>query len=207
MTSPRFAHLHSHLHSVRQSPVPLALAFTLALCGCSAADTASESSRQAVAAPTSPSESADDTSSKPSAEKTGACGLLDSDDIQQVFAGKLTVIRTSPHHGNDAACTWYLAEGREQENFISLGIGDAESFDFLKSQFVTPGKIQTTPLTIGREAYLINGAEIIAIDQAGHSLRLAAQLIFFGEPSPISKEALAKGLEDLANLTLERRQA
>lgn len=203
MTLSRFSLCNSRLHAAPKASISLALALALALSGCSAADNASA---QAPAAPASQRVSTDDASSKAMAAKAGACGLLNSDDIQQAFAGKLTVLRTSPHHGNDAACSWYLVEGREQENFISLGIGDTESFDFLKSQFVTPGKTPTKPIAIGREAYLVNGAEIIAIDQAGHSLRLAAQLIFFGEPSPISKEALAKGLEDLANLTLERRQ-
>jgi hypothetical protein len=61
-----------------------------------------------------------------------------------------------------------------------------------------------TPIALGQEAFLVNGAQVIALRDDGQSLSLGLTLIVFDAPVPLTEEEIRSGVESLAGSALVR---
>jgi len=132
----------------------------------------------------------------------GDCDLLSGAEIQQAFADALTVTRLSGHGGRDSGCTVSIAQGEESQLVVQAGGRDA--FEARKQAYESQSRVTMEPVAIGVEAYLVNGAQVIAVDAQGRSINIGLMLLVFrGEP-PIDAAGIAAGLQALARMALER---
>lgn len=179
----------------------LATLALLALAGCSR----EQGPAEAIAAAPAPVpvDSAARAREPAAAEPRGDCDLATPAEISAAFDGKLTVRRTSGVGSRGSSCTWSLAEVEESQ--IVLQAGNEADYAARKEAYANyGGGVTMEPLSLGREAFLVNGAQVIAVREDGQSISLALTLIVFGRPMPAEEEELHQGLETLAGLVLER---
>lgn len=131
----------------------------------------------------------------------GDCDLLTAGEIAQAFAGKLSVRRTSGHGGRRGSCTWSLAELPESQ--LILQAGDEADHQARKDAYAAQRQ-QLEPLALGKDAQLVNGAQVIALAADGQSLSLGLTLIVQDAPAPLGEPEIRRGLESLAGIALAR---
>jgi hypothetical protein len=169
------------------------------LWGCSKPEAPSaEAGASAAVAPASSAEPAK-TAAKTA---TGDCDLLSQAEIEQAFGGALTVRGTSGRGERGGGCTVTLAQGEHSE--LVFQVGDRAVFEMRRDDARSQSGIPVEPIDIGVEAYLLNRAQVIAIDAEGRSISLGLTLLVFGGPMPIEADAVATGVRELAEKALAR---
>ena len=139
---------------------------------------------------------------KAAAAPQGDCDLLTAAEISAAFGGKLSVRRAGGHGPRGGSCTWSLAEAAESE--LVLQAGDASAYAARKDAYTSQSGIAIEPLALGKEALLVNRAQVIALREDGRSISLGLMLIVFNTPMPASEDEIRRGLETLAGTALER---
>lgn len=139
---------------------------------------------------------------KAEAAPQGDCDLLTAAEISAAFGGKLSVRRAGGHGPRGGSCTWSLAEVAESE--LVLQAGDASAYAARKDAYTSQSGIAIEPLALGKEALLVNRAQVIALREDGRSISLGLMLIVFNTPMPASEDEIRSGLEMLAGIALER---
>lgn len=170
-----------------------------ALVACSPATEAPPTEARGEAAPPAASAQA---GPAPAASAQGDCDLFSSDELREAFAGQLSARRASGRGGRGSGCTYSLAEVSESE--LVLQAGDQAAFDARKQAYSSQSGLGMEPLDIGREAWLVNGAQVIAVREDGASVSLGLMMITFNQPAPVSDEQVRDGLVQLSRLALER---
>ena len=154
-------------------------------------------------APTSaPGAVAGAAASKPAAATVGDCDLLTREEIERAFGGTLTIRSTSGRGGRGSGCTVTMEQGEASE--LVLQVGDRAAFEMRRDSFLSQTSIPCEAIDLGVEAYLVNGAQVIAIDAGGRSVSLGLTLFVFGEPMPVERDAVAAGVKELAAKVFER---
>ena len=138
----------------------------------------------------------------PAAGTQGDCDLFSTDELREAFAGQLSARRASGRGGRGSGCTYSVAEVDESE--LVLQAGDQAAFDARKQSYSSQSGVSMEPLDIGREAWLVNGAQVIAVREDGGSVSLGLLMITFNQPTPVSDEQVREGLVQLSRLALER---
>jgi hypothetical protein len=180
---------------------PFALVLALAA-GCSGTEQAvPDRSTTGTAAPDAGSATAGRAPATPRAPG-GDCDLLSEAEIAEAFGGALTVTRSSGHGERGAGCTVSIAEGEDGQ--LVFQAGNRAAFEARKQAYQSQSRIRAETLDVGEEAYLFNGAQVIAIDTRGQSISIGLTLFVVGGPMPIADQAVAAGLEDLAKRALDR---
>lgn len=168
------------------------------LWGCSKPEAPSaEAGASATVAPAASAEPA----KAASKATTGDCDLLSQAEIEQAFGGALTVRGTSGRGGRGSGCTVTMAPGEASE--LVFQVGDRAAFE-MRRDSVKGSSVPVETIELGEEAYLLNGAQVIAVDAGGRSISLGLTLIVFGGPMPIEPDAVAAGVKELAAKVLER---
>jgi hypothetical protein len=132
----------------------------------------------------------------------GDCDLLTAGEISAAFGGKLTVRRTSGYGSRGGSCTYSLAEVPDSQ--IILQAGDQAAHDAKRETYAGYRGVQMVPIPLGQEAFLVNGAQVIALRDDGQSLSLGLTLIVFDAPAPLSEDEIRAGVESLAGSALSR---
>ena len=138
----------------------------------------------------------------PAASARGDCDLISADELREAFAGRLSAHRAGGRGGRGSGCTYRLAEVDESE--LVLQAGDQAAFDARKQSYSSQSGVSMEPLEIGREAWLVNGAQVIAVREDGASISLGLLMITFNQPAPVGDDQAREGLVQLARLALER---
>lgn len=138
----------------------------------------------------------------PKPEPQGDCDLLTAGEISAAFGGKLTVRRTSGYGHRGGSCTYSLAEVPDSQ--IILQAGDAAAHEAKRETYAGYRGVKMLPIALGKEAFLVNGAQVIALRGDGQSLSLGLTLIVFDAPVPLSEEEIRAGVESLAGSALDR---
>ena len=159
-------------------------------------DATDAAERAATAAPSQPQATSTNTEA---AAPRGDCDLLSASDITDAFFGKLTVKRAGGRGARGSGCTYDLAEVDEAQ--LILQAGNRAAFDMRKENYA--GMAQEA-LDLGEEAWLFNGAQVIAVSEDGDSISLGLQLITFGQPAPVDAAQTREALESLARTALGR---
>jgi hypothetical protein len=176
-------------------------AFTLATLGACSGGPAPEDAAVAETAPTavSPAPAASE-ASRP--EPQGDCDLLTASEISAAFGGKLTVRRTSGRGSRGSSCTYTLAEVPDSQ--IILQAGDLAAHEAKREAYAGYRGVKMIELPIGKEAFLVNGAQVIALRDDGQSISLGLTLIVFDAPMPLTEEEIHAGVASLAGSALAR---
>lgn len=132
----------------------------------------------------------------------GDCDLLAGSEIAEAFFGKLSVERASGRGQRGSGCTYALAEVSEAQ--LILQAGDRNAYDQRKLSYTSQSGIAREALDFGQEAWLFNGAQVIAVSEDGESISLGLQLFTFDQPAPVDSAQTRKALENLARTALER---
>lgn len=138
----------------------------------------------------------------PAAKAQGDCDLISNEELSQAFDGRLSVRRAGGRGERGSGCTYTLAEVDESE--LVLQAGGLDQFNARKQSYSSQSGVAMEPLDIGREAWLVNNAQVIAVREDGGSVSLGLLLITFGQTPPVDKAQAREGLEELARLALER---
>ena len=179
-------------------------AFFLAGCsgGGDATDTpAGDNMNSAAVAATTPTPSqraAPDNAPK----SMGDCDLLSADEITAAFAGKLTVTKASGHGERGRSCTYSIAEVPEGQ--LILQAGNEATYLGKKEAYSSYRGVKMEPMAFGKEAYLVNGAQAIALAEDGQSMSLALNLVTFDTPVPVTDEEAAAGISSLTEKAMAR---
>lgn len=128
-----------------------------------------------------------------------ACDLLDLEELASAFNHKLTFTRLKKVGGAGAGCSVSVAEVR-QGNLI-LEVESEAAYAARKTAYLGQGQ-NAVPVSVGKEAFLINGSQLIAIDDQDRAITLAVSLITIGADLPVSKEEIAAGIEKVGRDTL-----
>ncbi|WP_295361927.1 hypothetical protein [Arenimonas sp.] len=172
----------------------------LALAGCSRENAPADAIADAPAPV--PAGNAAPTREPAVAEPRGDCDLATPSEISAAFGGKLTVRRTSGSGGRGSSCTWSLAEVADSQ--IVLQAGDEAAYAARKQEYSRYRGVAMEPLPIGREAFLVNGTQVIALREDGQSISLGLMLIVYDSPLPLGEEEMRRGVETLAAAALAR---
>ena len=132
----------------------------------------------------------------------GDCDLLSADEITAAFGGKLTVTRSSGRGDRGGSCTYYIAEVPEGQ--IILQAGDEAGYLANKQSYSSYRGVKMEPLGFGKEAFLVNGAQAIALTEDGQSFSLALSLVAFDTPMPVTPEEAGAGISLLAEKVTAR---
>ena len=143
-------------------------------------------------------------SQSPSQAAQGDCDLLDPDTLERAFGGKLTFTRMSGRGERGGGCTVSVAQGEESQ--IILQVGDAADYAARKDAYHSQG-LKLVPVNLGREAFVVNDAQLIAIDDQNRSISLGLSLVVFGGEPPLSSEEIAAGIERAGGEVLANMQA
>ena len=171
---------------------------TLGACsGSPAPDDAAASGESPIAAAQAPA-----VTEAATPEPQGDCDLLTAGEISAAFGGRLTVHRTSGRGGRGSSCTYSLAEIPDSQ--IIVQAGDQAAHDAKRDNFAGYRGVQMIPIPLGQEAFLVNGAQVIALRDDGQSLSLGLTLIVFDAPVPLTEEEIRAGVETLAGNALSR---
>jgi hypothetical protein len=136
------------------------------------------------------------------AAQTGDCDLVSQDEIEAAFGGALTVTRMSGRGARGSSCTISIAQGMETQLVIQAG--NRAAFEARKEAYQSQSRIPMVPLEIGTEAYLVNGAQAIAVDDNDRSISVGLTLITVGAPTPITAEVAAAGVEEVTRKAFGR---
>lgn len=178
---------------------PCLLAMMLAaLAACSSPDGASTTDTRAPAT----AATAAPTDAGPTPVPKGDCDLVTHEELSQAFGGKLTVRRSSGFGGRGGACTYDIAEVRECQ--LTVQAGDAAAYAARKEAYAGYRGVPMDPLPIGKEAFLVNRAQVIVLAEDGQSLNMGLLMITSGEPLPVEHAEIAAALESLARTALSR---
>lgn len=85
-----------------------------------------------------------------------------------------------------------VAQGEESQ--VILQVGDAADYAVRKDAYHSQG-LKLVPVNLGREAFVVNDAQLIAIDDQNRSISLGLSLVVFGGEPPLSSEEIAAGIE------------
>lgn len=176
----------------------LVVAMVAALAACSGPD--GSSAANGTAAPMAPAAASTDAKARPAPQ--GDCDLVTHEELSQAFGGKLTVRRSSGFGGRGGACTYDIAEVRESQ--LTLQAGDAAAYAARKEAYAGYRGVPMDPLPIGKEAFLVNRAQVIVLAEDGKSLNMGLLMITSGEPLPVDHAEIAAALESLARTALSR---
>jgi len=139
---------------------------------------------------------------QPAREPRGDCDLLSVEEIQQAFGGALTVKRVSGHGGRGSSCTVSLAEGEDGQ--LVFQAGNREAFDARKQAYESQSQLSFEPVDVGVEGYLVNQAQVIAVDANGQSISIGLVIFVFGGEVPVDPAGASAGLQSLARTALSR---
>lgn len=135
--------------------------------------------------------------------KLGDCDLLTADDIVEAFGGKLTIKRISGGNaGRSTGCVVDLAEGESGQ--IIMKVESRAVFELRRDSAKSQSGVRVVPVDLGVEGHLLNDAQVIAIDAQDRAISIGLQLIVFGQPTPITREESAEGVQLLVRRALER---
>lgn len=181
--------------------------FALAACsgGTDSADSPADqapSANGAYAAPAAASEPVQAQIADTALTPQGDCDLLSPEEISAAFGGKLTVIRASGAGARGGSCTYSLAEVPESQ--IILQSGDEAAYLAKKQSYSSYSGVKLEPMRLGKEAFLVNGAQAIALAEDGQSISLALSMISFGTPAPVTDDEVGAGMSSLAEIALDR---
>ena len=132
----------------------------------------------------------------------GDCDLLSADEISAAFGGKLTVTRTSGHGERGSSCTYSIAEVPEGQ--LILQAGDEAAYLAKKQSYSSYRGVKMEPMAFGKEAYIVNGAQAIALRDDGQSISLALSLMAFDTPVPVTAEESGAGISLLVEKVMAR---
>lgn len=162
------------------------------------------SSQSALADSASGTQSDTEVSQTPPQAAQGDCDLLDLDALAQTFAGKLTFTGLSGRGARGGGCTVSVAQGEESQ--VILQVGDAADYAARKDAYHSQG-LKLVPVNLGREAFVVNDAQLIAIDNQNRSISLGLSLVVFSGEPPLSNEEAAAGIEKAGSEILANMQA
>lgn len=134
----------------------------------------------------------------------GDCDLFTQEELSEAFGEKLTFGKLVGYRGRGSSCT-VSVQGYEGE-FI-LQAESREAFENRREtyfEYERQGSATMEPVDVGAEAYLLNNAQVIAIDAEGRAINTALQLFVFGEELPLSKEEFGAGVQAIARKALDR---
>lgn len=134
----------------------------------------------------------------------GDCDLFTKEELTAAFGSRLTFADPSGFRDRGNGCTVSV---RDYEGQFMLQAESREAYEARRDTYLSyqdQGSATMVPVSIGAEAYLVNSAQIIAIDAQGRAITAALQLFVFGGELPLSKEEVAAGVEDLARKALDR---
>ncbi len=97
-----------------------------------------------------------------------------------------------------------VAQGEESQ--IILQVGDAADYAARKDAYHSQG-LKLVPVNLGREAFIVNDAQLIAIDDQNRSISLGLSLVVFDGKPPLSSEEIAAGIERAGGEVLANMQA
>ena len=180
--------------------ISLAAISLAALVGCSAPEDHEPASAPAAAAPQA--RSAAPKAQQPAREPRGDCDLLSAEEIQLAFGGALNVQRVSGHGARGSGCTVSLVEGEDGQ--LVFQAGDREAFETRKQAYESQSQLSFEPVDVGVEGYLVNQAQVIAVDANGRSISIGLVLFVFGGEVPVDPPGVSKGLQTLARTALSR---
>lgn len=180
----------------------LAALLLVTLGACSGADEPSSSVPATPATRAAPDGREADRGPATKAEPRGDCDLLSVQEIEQAFGNRLRVKRVSGSGTRGSGCTVSIAEGADSQLVFQAG-GRAD-YDARKEAYLSQSRITREPLSIGTEAYLVNGAQVIAVDADGRSISIGLMLLVFDGTAPVTAAEVAEGVQSLARLALER---
>jgi hypothetical protein len=183
-----------------RSQTTLAAVSLAVLLGCSAPEDDEPAGAPAAAPPQERSASTKRQEAAPGPR--GDCDLLSVEDIQQAFGGALTVKRVSGHGLRGSSCTVSLVEGEDGQ--LVFQAGNREAFDARKQAYQSQSQLSFEPVDVGIEGYLVNQAQVIAVDANGRSISIGLVLFVFGGGMPIDPDGVSTGLQSLARTALSR---
>ncbi len=183
-----------------------ALGFALVLTACggeipSEQDQTNQSTETAAA-----SVSARESTASPQDRESnrGDCDLITDAELDAAFGGKLSFRKLQGFGQRGRGCTAVIV-GVEGE-FI-LQAQTRESFETRRDTYQTyvdQSSATMTPVDVGVEGYLVNNAQIIAIDDQGRSISVALQIFVFGGELPLTPQDTSTSLEVIARQALAR---
>lgn len=128
----------------------------------------------------------------------GDCDLVSQQEIEEAFDGALIVKRMSGRGARGSGCTVSIDAGQ-----IVLQAGNHAVFEARKAAY--QAQASTVPLGgIGTEAYLVNGAQVIAKGDNDRSISVGLMLMTIGTATPVSPEGVAAGVEEIAKAAFAR---
>lgn len=136
------------------------------------------------------------------AETRGDCDLLSVNEIEQAFGNRLRAKRVSGSGTRGSGCTVSIAEGADSQLVFQAG-GQAD-YDARKETYLSQSRVNSEPVSIGTEGYLVNGAQVIAVDTDGRSISVGLMLLVLDGTAPVTAADVAAGVQSLARLALER---
>lgn len=143
-------------------------------------------------------------SQSPPQATQGDCDLLDPDRLERAFGGKLTFTGMSGRGERGGGCTVTVSQGEESQ--LVLQVGDADDYATRKDAYGSQD-LKLVPVNLGREAFIVNDAQLIAIDDQDRSISLGLSLVAFDEDPPLSSEEIAVGIEKTGGEVLANMQA
>jgi len=184
--------------------IPLAGLMLASFAACSQAPAPSGNSTETTerAAATRQMQPEDVPTTSETAGNQGDCDLLASSEIADAFSGKLSVERAGGRGQRGSGCTYALAEVSEAQ--LILQAGDRNAFEQRKLSYTSQSGIAREALDLGQEAWLFNGAQVIAVSEDGDSISLGLQLFTFDQPAPVDAAQTREALENLARTALAR---
>lgn len=110
--------------------------------------------------------------------------------------------RSGGHGGRGGSCTYDLAEVSESQLVVQAG--DAGAYAARKESYAAQSGVPMEAIPLGKEAFLVNRAQVIVLDEDGQSLSLGLSIFTYDQPLPVEHEEIAAGLESLARTALDR---
>jgi hypothetical protein len=132
----------------------------------------------------------------------GDCDLLSAADVGRAFGGKLTVRKSSGRGTRGGGCTYSIAEVSESQ--LVVQVENEEGYAARKDAYARNSAVPMSAMTLGKEAFVVNGAQVIALREDGQAISLGLMLIVFNQPSPLTDEEVRSGMESLARTAFER---
>lgn len=134
----------------------------------------------------------------------GDCDLFTEAELGAAFGGKLSFGKFQGYRQRGSGCT---APVIGYEGQFILQAESKESFELRRDTYegyVEQESASMASVDLGVEAYIINDAQIIAIDDQGRAISVALQLFVFGSELPVTKHESALGVEVIARNALGR---
>lgn len=177
------------------------LGLSLLVAGCGGGD-AQESNAQG--AQPSTAQSATPAPEPEAKREWGDCDLFTKDELNDAFGGHLTFGELSGYRGRGSGCTVTI-QGYEGE--FTLQAISRDSFEHRRetyTEYVRQGSTTMDVVNVGEEGYLINDAQVIAVNADGDAVNVGLLLIVFEDDLPMSREQVAIGVQMIAQKALDR---